>query len=71
MVDCSTWDKGAVGLSLSGGTTLFPCAKHVILYLVLVQPRKRHDMAENISTGMGGFRGGGGGQGVQSLMKDH
>ena len=37
---------------------MFPCARHVILYLVLVQPRKRPDMAENISTGMGGLRGG-------------
>ena len=50
-------------MSLSGGTILFPCARHVILYLVLVQPRKRPDIAENISTGMGGFRSGGGGGG--------
>ena len=55
-----------VGLSLSGGTILFPCARHVILYLVLVQPRKRPDMTENFLTGMGGS-GGGGGQGVQTL----
>ena len=33
-------------MSLSGGTILFPYARHVILYLVLVQPRKRPDMAE-------------------------
>ena len=42
---------------------MFPCARHVILYLVLVQPRKRPDMAEHFLTGMGGFRGGGGGRG--------
>ena len=71
MVECLTLDKGAVGLSLSGGTILFPCARHVILYLVLVQPRKRRDMTENFLTGMGGSRGGGG-QGVQTPpLKDH
>ena len=42
---------------------MFPCARHVILYLVLVQPRKRRDMTENFFTGMGGSRGGGGGGG--------
>ena len=57
MVVCLTWDKGAIGLSLSGGTMLFPCARHVILYLVLVQPRKRPDMTENFLTDMGGSRG--------------
>ena len=41
-----------VGLSFSGGTMLCPCARHVVLYLVLVQPRKRPDMAENFVTGM-------------------
>ena len=40
---------------------MFPCARHVILYLVLVQPRKRPDMTENFLTGMGGSRGGGAG----------
>ena len=25
MVECSTLDKGAVGLSISGGTIFFPC----------------------------------------------
>ena len=39
------------------------CARHVILYLVLIQPRKRPDMAENFLTGMGGFRRG---QGVRT-----
>ena len=58
MVECLTWDKGAVGLSLSGGTKLFPCARHVILYLLLVQARKRPDMTENFLTGMGRSRGG-------------
>ena len=37
---------------------MFPCASHVILYLVLFQPRKRPEMAENFLTGMGGSRGG-------------
>ena len=40
---------------------MFHCARHVILYLVLVQHRKRPDMAENFLTGMGGSRGGTGG----------
>ena len=31
---------------------MFPCARHVILYLVLVQPRIRPDMAENFLTGI-------------------
>ena len=54
---------------------LFLCARHVILYLVLVQPRIRPDIAGNFLTGMGGSRGGGGDrgsrQGVQTLPKDH
>ena len=50
MVKCLTLDKGIVGLSLSGGTILFPCARHVIHYVVLVQPRKRPDMTENFLT---------------------
>ena len=38
---------------------LFPYPRHIILCLVLVvQPRKRPDMAKNLLTGMGGFRGG-------------
>ena len=45
---------------------MFPCARHVILYLVLVQPRKHPDLTENFLTGMGGSRGGGGGQGVRT-----
>ena len=46
MVECSTRDRGAVELSLSGGTMLFPCARHVILYLVLVQPRICPDVTD-------------------------
>ena len=42
---------------------MFPYARHFILYFVLVQPRKRPNMAENFLTGMGGSRGGGGGGG--------
>ena len=47
---------------------MFPCARHVILYLVLVLPRKQPDLTENFLTGMGGSRGGGGGggQGVRT-----
>ena len=59
MVKCLTLDKGAVGLNPSGGTILFPCARHVKLYLVLVQSCIRPDMAENFLTCMGGSRGGG------------
>ena len=44
VVECLT--GGVVGLSLSGGTMLFPCARHVILYLVLVQPRICPDMTD-------------------------
>ena len=48
----SFWDKGVVGLSFSGGTMLCPCARHVMLYLVLVQPRKHPNMTENFLTGI-------------------
>ena len=40
---------------------MFPCARHVILYLVLVQLRKRPDMTETFLTVMGRSRGGIGG----------
>ena len=56
-------------MSLSGGTILCSYARHVILHLVLVQPRKRPDMAENFLTGMGGSRGGR--QGVHTPQKYH
>ena len=56
-------------MSLSGGTILCPYARHVILHLVLVQPRKRPDMAENFLTGVGGSRGGQ--QGVHTPQKYH
>ena len=46
MLECSTWDRGVVCLSLSGGTILLPCAIHVIIYLVLVQPRICPDMTD-------------------------
>ena len=70
MVKCLTLDKGAVGLNPSGGTILFPCARHVKLYLVLVQSWIRLDMAENFLTGMGGSRGGGE-RGSRPPLKDH
>ena len=43
---------------------MFPCARHVILYLVLVQPRKRPNMTENFLTGMADSQGGGTGDPV-------
>ena len=52
MVQCSTRDKGVVGLSFSGGATLCPYARHVMLYLVLVQHRKHPDMTGNFLTGI-------------------
>ena len=45
-------DKGVVGLNFSGGTMLCLCAKCVMFYLVLVQPRQRPGMTENFLTGM-------------------
>ena len=42
MVECLTWDLGAVGLSLTSVTVLCPRARHIYPYLVLVQPRKTH-----------------------------
>ena len=42
-----TRDQGVAGSSLAGCTVLCPWARHFILCLVLVQPRKTHnDMAE-------------------------
>ena len=49
---------------------MFPYARRVILYFVLVQPRKRPDMAENFLTGMGGSKGGDG-RGYGPPLKDH
>ena len=40
VVECLTWDPGIAGSSLTGGTALCPYAKHFILCLVQVQPRK-------------------------------
>ena len=42
MVECLTLDQEIVGLSLTRGTLLCPLARHFILCLVLVQPRKTH-----------------------------
>ena len=57
----TTWRYSDQIAVLSGGTISFPFARHVILYLVLVQTRKHPDMTENFLTGMGRSRGGGGG----------
>ena len=38
---------------------MFPYLRHILLYLVLVQPRKRPHMAENFLNGMGDPEGGG------------
>ena len=40
VVECSTWDRGAAGSSLTGITVLCPWARHINPSLVLVQPRK-------------------------------
>ena len=40
MVECLTWNWGALGLSLTGSTALCPWARHINPSLVLVQPRK-------------------------------
>ena len=48
---------------------MFPCARHVTLYLVLVKPRKRPNITENFLTGIGGS--GGGGQGVLTPPHTH
>ena len=47
--DClSSKDRRVAGSSLTGGTALWPSARHFILCLVLVQCRKTHpDMMEN------------------------
>ena len=42
VVECLTRDRGAVGLSLTGVTALYPWARHINPSLVLVQPRKTH-----------------------------
>ena len=48
---------------------MFPCARHVILYLVLVQPRKCPHIIENFLTGMDGSRGGGTGGPIDRSQK--
>ena len=40
VVECLTWDRGAMGSSLTGITVLCPWARHINPSLVLVQPRK-------------------------------
>ena len=53
VLECLTWDRGVGGLSLNKGTVLGTWARHFILCLVLVQPRKtRPDMTEQMLTGM-------------------
>ena len=51
VVEYLTRDQGAVVLSLTGDTVLFPLARHIYLCLVLVQPRKTClDIAEKLLT---------------------
>ena len=38
--ECLTWDRWALGSSLTGVTTLCPWARHIYPSLVLAQPRK-------------------------------
>ena len=40
--ECLAWDQGVAGLSLTRCTVLCPWARHFILYLELVQPKKTH-----------------------------
>ena len=48
VVECLTQDREVAGSSLPRGTALWPSARHFILCLELVQPRKtRPDMTEN------------------------
>ena len=52
VVECLTWDREIAGLSLIGGIALCPWARHFILCLVLVQPKKIHpDMTEQLLLG--------------------
>ena len=52
MVECLTRDRKVVGSSLTGGNALCPSARHFILCLVLVQPRKTcPNMTEKLSLG--------------------
>ena len=52
VVECLTRDRGVAASSLTGGTVLYPCARHFILCLVLVQRRKTcPDITEKLLTG--------------------
>ena len=51
MSECLTGDGGVEGSSLTGGTGLRPCARHFVLCLLLVKPRKTHpSMTEKLLT---------------------
>ena len=52
MVECLTQDRGAAGSSFTAGTALCPLARHFILCIELVQPRKTcPDITEKMFTG--------------------
>ena len=48
VVECLTRDRGDAGSSFIEGTAFCPLARHFILCLVMVQPRKTHpDMSDS------------------------
>ena len=52
MVECLNPDRRFTSSSLTGGTALCHLARHLILCLVVVQPRKTcPDMTEKLLTG--------------------
>ena len=52
VVECLTQDRGVAGSSLTGGTALCSRARHFIICLVLVQPRKTpSNITEKLLTG--------------------
>ena len=51
VVECS--DLGVADSSLTGSTVMRLLARHFILCLARIQPRKRPDITENLLTGLG------------------
>ena len=53
VVECSAWDLGVADSSLTDSTVMRLLARHFILCLARIQPRKRPDMTEKMFTGLG------------------
>ena len=52
VTECLTQDQGVAGLSLTGGTASRPGARHIMLCLILVQPRRIYpDWTDKMLTG--------------------